>query len=509
MNLSPPWRDPAIKYNLEAGELKNMNNAKIKLFFVLFAVFCLLFAFKTTLAENNFNPNYIISDSEILNENGMSLEEIKDFLNDKGGYLASYKATTCTDEDILALRPCSGPLKTAAEIIYDVSRPRLISYVSKPYNFGGINPKFLLVLLQKEQSLTEETSPRQSQLDWAAGYGCPDGSSCNVRWQGFWKQVNSASLQFRDYMDSPQLYTYKAGETYTFSNPYSTIKNEINIVTPANQATAALYNYTPHVYNGNYNFYNIWQRYFTREYYDGSLLQAEGEAGVWLIQNGQKRPFLSKSALTSRYDLNKIIIVNKSDIDKYPKGAPIKFQNYSLVRSPNGAIYLLVDNKRHGFASAEAFRAIGYNPEEVMNASWEDVESYEEGKSLTATSTYPTGALLQDKTTGGVYWVYEGTKAPIFDAIFLKTRFKNKKIISAAKDELANYETVAPVTFIDGELLKSTISPAVYLISDGKKRPFSSGEAFLGRGYKWENIIPVSPKVLYLYEEGEPIIKEN
>ena len=247
MNLSPPGhrlgrgkRDLAIKYNLEAGELKNMNNAKIKLFFVLFAVFCLLFAFKTASAENNFNPNYIISDSEILDYTAMSLQEIQTFLEEKGGYLASYKATTCTDEDILALRPCSGPLKTAAEIIYDVSRPKLISYVSEPYNFGGINPKFLLVLLQKEQSLTEETSPRQSQLDWAAGYGCPDGSSCNVRWQGFWKQVNSASLQFRDYMDSPRLYTYKAGGTYTFTNPYSTINNEINIVTPVNQATAAL-----------------------------------------------------------------------------------------------------------------------------------------------------------------------------------------------------------------------------------------------------------------------------
>jgi len=36
-----------------------------------------------------------------------------------------------------------------------------------------------------EQSLIEEESPTQRQLDWATGYGCPDGGSCNPRWQGF------------------------------------------------------------------------------------------------------------------------------------------------------------------------------------------------------------------------------------------------------------------------------------------------------------------------------------
>jgi len=455
-----------------------------KVFFLLLA-FCLVFiSAKSALAEDNFNPNYIIGDSEILDSTAMSLEEIRELLALKGGYLANYSAPNP-----------DGVIMKAADIIYD----RAIT--------NKVNPKFLIVLLQKEQSLIEEASPTQTQLDWATGYGCPDGASCNVRWQGFWKQVNSASLQFRDYMDNPQLYTYKAGQTYTFSNPYSTIKNETTLVTPANQATAALYNYTPHVYNGNYNFYKIWQRYFTRSYYDGSLLQADGEPGVWLIENGKKRPFTTKSALTSRYDLNKILIVNKSDLDKYPTGAPIKFQNYSLVRSPGGTIFLLVDNKRHGFATSEAFKKIGYNPEEVINSSWEDLNGYEEGKPLTATSTYPTGALLQDKTTGGVYWVYEGTKAPILDSIFLKTKFKNKKIIPVAKAELDDYTTVNPILFGDGELLKSSNSPAVYLISDGQKLPVTSGEVFEDLGYKWANIITVSPKVLYYYPEGEPIAK--
>jgi len=198
-------------------------------------------------------------------------------------------------------------------------------------------------------------------------------------------------------------------------------------------------------------------------------------------------------------------MVNRSDLDSYEKGAPIKFPQYSLIRSPRGTIFLLVDNKRRGFASGEAFRQIGINPEEVMNASWEDINAYKEGIPITATSTYPTGALLQDKTTGGVYWVIEGTKAPIWDAIFLKTKFKHKKIIPVSPKELAEYATVDPVIFEDGELVKSPNSPAVYIIANKQKRPITSGKIFESLGYKWENVITVSPKVLYLYNEGEPI----
>jgi len=449
----------------------------------LFSIFCFLLFGMPGYASDNFNPNYIISDSEVLNYASMDLESIKTLLSNKGGYLARY---SCTN-------PENNRIMTAAEIIYD----RAIA--------NKISPKFLIVLLQKEQSLIEEKSPSQRQLDWATGYGCPDNGSCNTRWQGFWKQVNSASLQFRDYMDNPHLYNYKQGNTYTFTNPYATVEHGITIVTPANHATAALYNYTPHVYNGNYNFYNIWQRYFTRTYFDGSLLQAEGEAGVWLIKNGEKRPFLTRGALTSRFDINKIITVNKTDLDKYATGAPIKFPQYSLIRSPAGTIFLLVDDKRRGFADSEAFRKIGFNPEEVVGASWEDINAYDEGLPITSTSTYPTGALLQDNTTGGVYWVFEGAKAPIWDRVFIDTKYKNKKVIPVTPEELANYQTIDPILLDNGELVKSPYSSAVYIIADGKKRPIISGKVFESLGYKWENIITVSSKVLYLYEEGEVV----
>jgi len=483
---------------------------KIK-YFLVFLIFAISFLYSIHVAfAENFDPNNIISDLEILDYTSMDLAEIQEFLINKNSYLANY---SCPD--------AFGITRKASEIIYNAAvnnydcdgailgdNPTEQEKILKCRKIT-ISPKFLLVLLQKEQSLIEEASPSERNLDWAAGYGCPDSGGCNSRWQGFGKQVNSAALQFRDYLDNPQFYTYKAGNTYTFTNPYGTISKEPMTVTPANQATAALYNYTPHVYNGNYNFYKIWQRYFTKTYYDGSLLQADGEPGVWLIQNGLKRPFISKAALVSRFDQNKIIKVNKSDLDAYDKGAPIKFAQYSLIRSPRGTIFLLVDDKKRGFATTEAFRQMGFNPDEVVSASWEDINAYADGMPITASSTYPTGALLQDNKTGGVYYVNEGAKAPLLDKIFLTTKFNNKKIIKASPEELAQYQTLEPVKFGDGELLKSSVSNSVFVIANGKKLPITSGKIFEQLGYKWENIYTVPPQVLYLYDQGEPITEAS
>lgn len=461
---------------------------KILFLLICCLLFFVLFHQQVKAQDENFSPNYIIGDFEILNYDSMDLQFVREFLISKGGYLAT---ASFSNPD--------GKMMTAAEIIYD----RAIT--------NKVNPRFLIVLLQKEQSLIEDKNPTQSQLDWACGYGCPDGDSCNPRWQGFWKQINSASLQFRDYMDNPQLYTYKAGNTYTFTNPYASNGNATTtIVTPVNQATAALYNYTPHVYNGNYNFWKIWNRYFSRAPYpDGSLLQAENEKGVWLIQDEKKRPFLSKGALASRFDVNKIIIVNKNDLDKYISGTPIKFPQYSLVMSPGGTIYLLIDDKRRGFASGTAFKKLGFQKDEVVKATWDDINVYKEIAPLTATSTYPTGTLLQNNKTGGVYWVINGVKAPLFDPIFLKTKFKNKKIIKVKPEELDAYTTVGPILFGDGELLKTDISPYTYLISGGKKRLIGSEQVFKSLGLKTSNVIIVPPKILYLYEVGEPITEKN
>ncbi len=466
-----------------------------------------------TAIDPNFNPNLILTDSDLLNYGSMSLSDIQNFLQAKGSYLANYYALDTY-----------GVNRSAAEIIYNATHnnydcdgvtlsdtPTQAEKDSKCLHVTTVNPKFILVLLQKEQGLIEDSSPKQSDLDWATGYDCPDNWVCNPYYKGFGKQVNSAALQFLAYMNEQDHYNYQAGQTYVVSNtptPYCNASNQTMAVTPQNKATAALYNYTPHVFNGNYNVYLLWNRYFpkvSKLYPDGSLIQAKNDPNIFLIQGGQKRQFASYAAFASRYNESQVVSVTSDDLSNYPTGDSIKFANYSLVQTPDKKIYLLVGNEKRPFANSTVFKKIGFNPSEIDQASLADLTNYQVGKAITATSTNVTGALMQDIKTGGVYYVENGTKAAITDKIFLSTLFKDKKITKATTKTLNTYTTISPVSFPDGTLLKTDSFPTVYLISNGKKRAFADESAFAKYGYNSKNVITVSSKLLYNYAQGDII----
>ncbi len=512
-----------------------------------FAFLILAFSFslglnaKAQINNNNiFNPNNIISDYEMLNASSLNVNQIQSFLQNQGSFLATYQ----TDN-------AYGSIKSAAEIIYDASNnnyncdgailsdnPTELERSQKCRRINTINPKVLLTLLQKEQSLIQKSNPSQKALDEATGYGCPTGRTCSPYWKGFGKQVNSAALQFRHYMDNPHSYNFKVGQTYIAKDKHSMLKSVdkavsdgsynsivqspgfIN-VTIENQATAALYIYTPHVYNGNYNFDQLYKKYFgsagnndnippkpnvlPKIYPDASILKLKDDPGIWLIEGGFKRPFANYSSFISRFSERQVITTSADILDAYPNGEPIKFPNYSLVQTPDKKIYLLVGKEKRPFESLEIFKRIGFSESEIEPATYTELYGYVEGKAITASSTYVTGALLQDVKTGGVYYVENGTKAPLLDRVLLQTMYKGKDIVRVSAEILNKYLKTDPVLLPDGSLLKSNASAAVYLISDGVKRAFASGEIFSSLGYKFDNVITVSPQLLYQYPQGELI----
>lgn len=89
----------------------------------------------------------------------------------------------------------------------------------------------------------------------------------------------------------PGSYTFRAGNTYTI---------DATTVLLENQATAALYNYTPH-FHGNENFYNLYTQWFTRTFPDGSLVRIGKTGTTWYIQHGERRAILTRAAFLTRF----------------------------------------------------------------------------------------------------------------------------------------------------------------------------------------------------------------
>jgi len=123
--------------------------------------------------------------------------------------------------------------KSAAQIIYDVSQA------------CGVNPKVLIVLLQKEQSLVTDDWPWPIQYRSATGYGCPDTAPCDEQYYGFFNQVYNAARQFQRYVKQSSLFDFVSGQTANIQyNPNASCGS--SSVFLQNQATAGLYNYTPY-----------------------------------------------------------------------------------------------------------------------------------------------------------------------------------------------------------------------------------------------------------------------
>ena len=429
----------------------------------------------------NFNPNFIISDFELEDYNSMSLHDIQYFLNRHSGILKHYVTNNTR----------IGEIMTASEIIYQAAQKYQIS------------PKYLLTLLQKEQSLITNYAPTTKALDWATGYAVCDDCSMNdpylQKYKGFYNQVMYAAQRNRFYLDNTdKTWLFQAGGEYNIDG---------KIITPYNQATACLYSYTPHI-NGNYNFWKIWNKWFTRKYPNGSLLKEVNSAGVWLIKENKRWPFITWTTFTSRYSPKNIIEVNYSDLAKYPIASAIKFTNYSYLKTPDQVVYLLDNDQLRAFANQEVERYFGVNPEEVINIEWEDYRYYTRGEDITMNSMYPNGAVLKDQDTADIYYVKDGIKSFIADQKILEINYPDQYVVSVSSEELDSLVSGNLVKFKDGTLIKSHDDSAVYIISDGNRRAIISGQVFEDLKYSWDEILEVDETIVNIHELGN-LIEES
>ncbi|MBI2589431.1 S8 family serine peptidase [Candidatus Berkelbacteria bacterium] len=223
-----------------------------------------------SVAAVDFNSSNIISNSEFIDTNSMTAPEIQRFLEDRGGFLKDFTENG----------------RSAAQIIYDASHgygdaSGAINGIALTTSTGTVSPKVILVTLQKEQSLLTMTSQNDSALRAAMGYACPDSGGCNSNYAGFTKQVENGAWQLRYNYERSQATgfgDYQVGQSFCFDD-----FNGTNCGTYENRATAALYRYTPHVYNGNYNFHNLYYNTynFTGPEFAATLISWSSSAGLY------------------------------------------------------------------------------------------------------------------------------------------------------------------------------------------------------------------------------------
>ncbi|RBY80053.1 lysozyme M1 [Blastococcus sp. TF02-09] len=244
-----------------------------------------------------FNPGNIISDAVFFDGLAMNAPAVDAFLDAKGAKcvagempcLKDYTQTTYDQAGDAYCAPYRGAQKESAGAI-----------LAKVGAACGINPRALIVLLQKEQSLITGTRPQARAYNKATGFACPDTAACNPAFSGFASQVYFGARQFQRYA-AGAAGSYRAGRNNTvayypairdsFGDNRNNVRCGTSQVFIQNKATAGLYSYTPYQPNaaalaagygsgdtcsayGNRNFYSWFTDWF------GSTQHATGGAVV-------------------------------------------------------------------------------------------------------------------------------------------------------------------------------------------------------------------------------------
>jgi len=218
------------------------------------------------LGASDFNASNIIDDSVFYNTQTMTVQQIQNFLNSQVpvcdtshvGFTGSsgtvysppwtclkdYQENPTTHQNNMGIFNSDGSPtqvsggQTAAQIIWNSAQQY------------GINPQVILVTLQKETGIVTDTWPASWQYRTAMGYACPDTgpnntAACNSTYYGFYNQVNDAAWQFNQYLINPGNYNFQSGVSRYVQYSPDTTCGGTNIFIN-NNATAALYNYTPY-----------------------------------------------------------------------------------------------------------------------------------------------------------------------------------------------------------------------------------------------------------------------
>lgn len=451
-----------------------------------------------------FNPNLLIPDTAFNDTKTFgNAEGIQRFLESKNSVLANTSPdflVKLSEPNNPALKaklddpqPNLGRLRTAAEIIWDASQA------------SGLNPQVILVTLNKEQSLITGTiSPERIQraLNNAMGFDCPDASGCGNLFPGFYYQLmGNVDTEGNRYLGAAKSLmksfsapsgrgpmfggtVSKVGDRITLDNTLGDFSNIFHKqeVTIGNRATAALYRYTPHVFNGNYNFWRFFTAWF--RYPNGTVIRSSQDGLVYIIQDGARQRILPFIATVRNIDLNSAIAVSPTELENYPLGAIYAPPDNTIV-NVNGTYSVFINGTRHP-ASAFVLGQRKLDQSKSIAALQGDVDIFALGTQLTPSN----GTVLKGPSQSDVYLVENGILKRYSEFTF-KQHGAAKKLQTIPDEEIALYTKAGFVAPLEGTLIQDRAKTSIYLVSGGQRLPITL-ELFKNRGFSTKNIVTIT-----------------
>jgi len=248
---------------------------------------------------------------------------------------------------------------------------------------------------------------------------------------------------------------------------------------------------------------------------DGSLIRAQGDFKVYLIDGNQLRLIPSAQALQDLgYSWSDIQQVDSAFISQYAQGsqlnvgggpttngttspcASLPYSNNSLLRTTSSPKVYLVDTcQRRWIPTTEVFNANGYQWKDIKETTSADIDLYQDGPTLALVipAVHKNAQLIKLASSAKVYALVSGKRHWI----------PNQRSFDIYGYSWANVKTVSLLEsnkYPDVKLFKGIGDSKIYYFNaKGQKKWIINPEVFNSYNNKWTDILEVLPSEMDSY----------
>jgi hypothetical protein len=236
---------------------------------------------------------------------------------------------------------------------------------------------------------------------------------------------------------------------------------------------------------------------------DGILARAKGTPEVFRIENGEKHHVVSPDAFRLHgFRWEDVEEVEGEELASLPEGEDLDLPEGTPVKGHGSAVFVVSDDGLCPVASPQAFEAVGLHWEDIIPLPDATINARPKCKTIDDPGDLPDGSLVRPRGLPHVYRVDNGVLFHVpSPEVFEANHFRWDRIHEISM-ELANRLPKEGVVGIpEGTLIKGS-GPTVYVVEEGRRRPFRSPEALLGAGFRWNHVRTMSDDAVRSVPEG-------
>jgi LysM repeat protein len=452
------------------------------------------------ISGSSFDPGLIIGDSVFYDFGATDAASLQAFMDQQVPRCKSSLPTNPAPGEFTCLRyyrtdipamPASAGRCNAIDAANNQTVAQMLIIIGRACN---INPRVLLVTLQKEQGLVTSTNPfwpdssgnpsttkpQDYRYQIAMGFACPDTGPCTTF--GFFYQVYKAAGQFHWYGNPAGSFTYlKVGSNVNISYQANKPSCGKRTFLLKSQATAALYYYTPYTPNeaalknlygsgdscsayGNRNFWRYYWDWFGSPIGGGFLLQS-ATSDVYLITPDPatgayvKHRVSDASLATALAPLGPIGRISQDYLDSFPTSTDMN----RLVKSATNNYFFVDGGRKYVLSSCDQAATYGLNCATAVQLSAYQLNAMP--SSGTLSSLVPE---VVKQASGPTYLISGGQIREILDAVSVASAGITLPAVAPVPITAFNYLPWGPPIAKSGQLFKNRTNGNMAVTMGGK-----------------------------------------